>query len=93
MEFLCFHYLLSYVAPCCFIFYDHLRHVHISDGPKWQFLKMRCEVEEEYSRRVGNSDKVSDKELKLFESFRCANAARNTREFCQATGHGFYVGI
>lgn len=43
--------------------------MHVSDGPKWQFLKMTYEVEEEYSRSIDNSGKVNDTALESFESF------------------------
>lgn len=43
--------------------------MHVSDGPKWQFLKMTYEVEEEYPRSIDNSDKVSGTALEPFESF------------------------
>lgn len=65
--------------PCSFIFYCDWFHGRTSDGPKWQFLKMSWEVEEEFSRCRDNSDKVSDKELQSFESFHCTNVAWNTR--------------
>lgn len=59
----CFVILFYIWLPIYHILHTYYKHIW---GPRWQFLKMKCETEEEdpRSRSLGNFDEVNDEKLK-----------------------------